>query len=158
MLNIYFGDMPEAIYDTSTYFNNAYLDSWIEEPFSREILKNIDKAEVLGPQAVKSKALGVIPVMSISGGAKTLLLIDHLPTKVFNASTCGDNCAKWILKIAQRHKEDITINLYHIMDFDAGRSTTRPFQIRILNTGKIVHTMAELAMDAGLILQEGEAL
>ena len=28
MLNIYFGDMPEAIYNTSVYFRNTYnLDS-----------------------------------------------------------------------------------------------------------------------------------
>ena len=33
---------------------------------------------------------------------KTLLLIYNQPEKIFNASTCGDNCAKWILKIADK--------------------------------------------------------
>ena len=137
MLNIFFGELPEAIYDTASYFNNVYLDDWIEEDFSKSVLRAIDKAEVLSPQAVKTKALGVIPVTSISGGAKTLLLIDHMPKKVFNASTCGDNCAKWILKIADRHKEDITITLHHLMDFDPAHKGNG-FEIRIANTGEIV--------------------
>ncbi len=77
MLNIYFGTMPQAIYDTSSYFNNTYLDNWITDERSKAIIRSIDKAKVLGPQAVDSKALGVIPVTSLSGGTKTLLLIDH---------------------------------------------------------------------------------
>ena len=62
--------------------------------------------------------------------------------KIFNASTCGDNCAKWLLKIAE--SEDRTINLRHLMNF--GKD---PFVIRILNTGEIVHSMEELVSIAG---------
>ena len=158
MLNIYFGSMPEAIYDTATYFKNVYLDDWITDDFSKRIIKSVDKATVLGPRAIDSKALGVIPVTGLSGGTKTLLLIDHLPEQVFNASTCGDNCAKWILKIAERHAEDITINLRHIMNFDAGRrnkAKERTFHIRIVNTGEIVHNMVEYIISAGLLLEKG---
>ena len=156
MLNIFFGYMPDAIYDTSSYFNNTYLDSWTADDFSKEIIRSIDKAEVLGPQAVESKALGVIPMTSLSGGVKTLLLIDHLPKKVFNASTCGDNCAAWILKIAQKHEEDITINLNHLMDFDPARKE-KSFDIRIANTGEIVHSMRELVPTAGMLIGEGDS-
>ena len=153
MLNVYFGTMPLAIYDTSTYFNNTYLDSWILEKRSQAIIRAIDKGKVLGPQAVDVKALGVIPVTRLSGGTKTLLLIDHMPEKVFNASTCGDNCAEWILKIAKSHKEDITINLHHIMNFDPkGKGTL--FDIRIVNNGKVVHSMKEYVPEAGLLLEE----
>ena len=77
MLNICFGPMPRAIYDTSAYFNNVYLDSWLDEAFSQDILRAIDKGVVLSNHAVETKALGIIPVTSLSGGAKTLLLIDH---------------------------------------------------------------------------------
>ena len=35
MLNIYFGDMPEAIYNTSVYFKNVYEDDWITDDFSK---------------------------------------------------------------------------------------------------------------------------
>ena len=144
MLNIYYGDMPEAIYNTSLYFDNTYYDNWIQDDFSRKMIKSVDKAVVLSGQAVESKALGVIPVTKLSGGLKTLLLINHQPHKIFNASTCGDNCAKWILKIAERSDTDITINLRHIMDFGSGH-----FQIKILNNGMIANDMSELVQVAG---------
>ena len=152
MLNIYFGEMPEAIYDTAMYFNNVYRDAWILEDFSQKIIKAVDKAVVLGPQAVDSRALGVIPVTKLSGGTKTLLLIDHMPDMVFNASTCGNNCAKWILRIAKRHAEDITINLRHIMNFDPQNRGIQ-FEIRAANTGEILHNMKEYVVAAGLLLQ-----
>lgn len=62
--------------------------------------------------------------------------------KVFNASACGDNCAKWILKIGDQ--KDLTINLRHIMDFGNGK-----FEARILNTGEMVHNMDEFIEIAG---------
>lgn len=74
---------------------------------------------------------------------KTLILVSQVPDKVFNASTCGDNCAKWFLKMAET--KDITINLRHLMDFGKGS-----FTIEILNTHSIVHTMEELVPAAGL--------
>ena len=147
MLNIYFGDMPEAVYSTSAYFDNSYLDGWITDEFAKKVIKAIDKSEVISPKLIDSKALGSIPVTSLSGGAKTLILIKNEPDKVFNASTCGDNCAKWILKIAKESKTDITINLRHVMDFGKGK-----FEIKILNNGEIVHNMEEYVRYAGLYL------
>lgn len=46
MLNIFYGDMPDAVYNTAAFDTK----------------------------------------------------------KVFNASTCGDNCAKWLLKIAENEE------------------------------------------------------
>lgn len=152
MLNILFGEMPEKqypnyVYNTSVYFDNTYLDSWIEDDFSKRMIKSIDKATVLSANAVDSKALGVIPVTKISGGLKTLLLLQHDHTKIYNVSTCGDNCAKWVLEIAKKYKGDMIINLRHIMDFG-----DKPFEIRIMNNDIIVHNMQEYAMYAGLFL------
>ena len=152
MLNIHFGDLPEAIYDTSVYFDNTYLDSWLEDDFSKKIIKAIDRATVLSPRAIDSWALGVVPVTSLSRGVKTLLLVDHKPDMVFNASTCGDNCAKWLLRIAGRHRGDITVNLYHLMDFDAGTKNGARFDIRIANTGEVVHDMGALVLAGGSLL------
>ena len=147
MLKIYYGDMQEAIYNTSLYFDNTYFDGWLDDPFAKKMIKAIDKAEVLSGQAVNSKALGVIPVTKISGGLKTLLLIYNNPEKIFNASTCGDNCAKWILKIAKKCNRDIIINLRHIMDFGDGQ-----FEIQIINNDVVVHNMAELVKYAGYFI------
>ncbi len=137
MLKIYFGDMPEAIYNTSVYFNNVYGDNWLQDAFAQKAIKRVDKSTVLGSGAIDSPVLGVIAPENLSGGVKTVLLIKNEPNKVFNASTCGDNCAGLILEIAR--ERDITINLRHVMDFGKRR-----FTAQILNTGVIVHTMAEI--------------
>ena len=42
MLYIFFGDMPEAIYNTSLYFDNTYLDKWLADSFARKIIKSVD--------------------------------------------------------------------------------------------------------------------
>ena len=34
MLNIYLGEMKEAIYHPPTYFDNMYEDEWITDPLS----------------------------------------------------------------------------------------------------------------------------
>ena len=142
MLNIYYGDMQGAIYNTAVYFKNTYEESWVTNSFSREMILDVDKSEVIDSGVIDSPVMGKIPPTSLSGGVKTLILIDNVPEKVFNASTCGDNCAKWILKMAE--EKDITINLRHLMDF--GENT---FTICILNTNQIVHNMEELVPIAG---------
>ena len=152
MLNIFFGDMtekeyPNYVYNTSLYFNNTYLDSWIEDEFSQKMIKSVDKAVVLSPNAVDSKALGVIPVTQISGGLKTLLLLQHDKDKIFNVSTCGDNCARWVLESAKRSDKDLLINLRHVMDFG-----DKPYEIKIVNNGVVVHNAKEYVMNAGLFL------
>ena len=73
-------------------------------------------------------------------------MIDHVSDKIFNASTCGDNCAKWLLKMGE--EKDITINLRHLMDFG-----NQKFQIHILNTDQVVHSMEELVPVAGLYVR-----
>ena len=105
-----------------------------------------DNSIVIGSRVIDSPVLGAITPQELSGGVKTLILIAHVPDKIFNASTCGDNCAKWLLKMGE--KKDITINLRHLMDF--GR---QEFVINILNTNQIVHDMRELIPIAGMIVR-----
>lgn len=142
MLNIFYGDMKEAIYNTASYFKYDYEDEWIVDPFVKEMIKGVDKSTVLACGVIDSPIFGKIPPVELSGGVKTLILVKFEKDKIFNASTCGDNCAKWLLKIAET--EDRTVNLHHLMDFG-----TEPFTIHILNTDKIVHSMDELVSIAG---------
>lgn len=142
MLNIYYGHMDDAIYNTAAYFKYDYEDSWIVEPFVKEMVKDVDQSTVLDSGVIDSPVLGKIPPTGLSGGVKTLILVEFEKDKIFNASTCGDNCAKWLLKIAET--EDRTINLLHLMDF--GKD---PFTVRVLNTDQLVHSMEELVSIAG---------
>ncbi len=145
MLNIFYGDMPQAIYNTAVYFKNVYEEEWITQPLVKEMILDVDKSVVLDGGVIDSPVMGKIPPVSLSGGVKTLILIANEPDKVFNASTCGDNCAKWLLKMG--NDRDITINLRHIMDFGDGE-----FCIKILNSGQIVHNMKELVTIAGMLV------
>ncbi len=143
MLNIYYGNMPEAIFNTSVYFKNVYEDIWITDPVAKEMIFDIDKSVVLDGAVIDSPVMGKISPTSLSGGVKTLILMKNERSRIFNASTCGNNCARWILKLAET--DDLTINLRHLMDF--GEDT---FDIHILNTDQIVHSMKELVPIAGL--------
>ena len=137
MLNVYFGEMPDAIYNTAVYFKNTYRDSWITNPLSVQMIKDVDKSDVVSESVIESPVLGSITPLALSGGVKTLMLVNFDRKRVFNASTCGDNCAKWLLKIAEKRK--VVINLHHVMDFGK-----EPFKIKVLNNGKIVKNMCEL--------------
>ena len=142
MLNIFYGNMKEAVYNTAAYFKYDYEDIWIIDPFVEKMIQDVDRSTVLGSGVIDSPILGKIPPTGLSGGVKTLILVRFEKDKIFNVSTCGDNCAKWLLKIAET--EDRTINLRHLMDFGS-----EPFSVRILNTDQIVHSMEELVSIAG---------
>ncbi len=143
MLEIYLGEMKDAIYHPPTYFDNRYEDEWITNPLSVKMIKDVDQSEVIGSHLIESPVLGPISPKELSGGVKTLMLMAFEEDgRIFNASVCGDNCSKWILEIAGR--KDLTINLRHIMDFGRER-----FEAKILNTGQIIHEMKEFVEIAG---------
>ena len=137
MLRIYLGEMQEAIYHPPTYFDNRYEEDWIVQPLAKQMILDVDQSVVISERLIDSPVLGPISVKELSGGVKTLLLMAYDNSgKVFNASACGDNCAKWILKIAAQ--KDLTINLRHIMNFG-----TENFAAMIMNSDAIVRNMKE---------------
>ena len=143
MLKIVFGEIPNSIYHPPTYFDNQYEDEWITDPLSVRMIKDIDKSDVIGPHLIESPVLGPISVNEISGGVKTLILMAFDEGgKIFNASACGDNCAKWIVEIGR--SKDLTINLHHVMDFSA----TDTFYAVMENTGRIIHSYEEYLEEA----------
>ena len=106
MLSIYLGKMDKAIYYPPVYFDNTYEDEWITDELSREMIRDVDRSEVIGAHLIESPVLGPISPKELSGGVKTLILM-ALDDKeqIFNASACGDNCAKWILKFLKNQGE-----------------------------------------------------
>ena len=143
MLKIVFGDVKNAIYHPPTYFDNTYEDEWITDPRSVKMIKDIDKSDVLGARVIDSPVLGSISVKELSGGVKTLMLmLFDKSGKIFNASACGDNCARWIFEISRNN--DLTINLHHIMDF----SSCEFFSAYIINTQKQVNSYNEYLDEA----------
>ena len=69
---------------------------------------------------------------------------------VYNLSNCGTNCAKWVLKIAE--KKELVVYLQHMIRFEG------EFEIQIMNTGRIVRNRAEYVeglLEAEAALDEG---
>ena len=73
MLNIYYGDMEEAVYNTAVYFKNTYEDNWITEPIVRDIIKDVDKSEVIDSNLIESPVLGKISPLALSGDRKSVV-------------------------------------------------------------------------------------
>lgn len=142
MLHIFFGEYKGKNYilDPDTYFDNAYEDEWLDDDISKEMVKDIDRSELVGPNLVQSPVLGAIPPVRLSGGVKTLILIAHDSLHVYNASACGDNCAAWLLKLGIM--KDVMVRLGYLMFFPEDS-----FEIEIVNTGKIVRNQAELVRE-----------
>ena len=121
--------------DAPSYFDNVYEDEWIEDPLVKEMIQDVDHSAVISSHIIDSPVLGAITPRELSGGVKVLILMLKDDSFIYNMSNCGDNCAKWILKIAE--KKDLTVYLQHIMHFEG------TFKIQIMNTGKIVCNSAE---------------
>ena len=145
MLNIIYGDCDNAIYNPNVYFNNSYIDEWMSDDLNKKMIKDIDNSEVIDTYLINSPVLGGISPERLSGGVKTLICIHMEPEKIFNVSTCGDNCSKWLLELSK--DRDLTVNLRHLMDFG-----DNSFEIYIKNTDSIVHNMDELVSVAGELL------
>lgn len=143
MLRVWFGDRKNTIYNTSVFFKNRYIDEWITDDFGKKVIMDIDHSEVIDANNIKSPVLGNISPLQLSGGVKALILMKHFPGKIFNASNCGDNCAKWILSLGE--EKDFTINLYHVMNFGNG-----PYNIRILNDPHAIAHNKQEFLDAGV--------
>ena len=94
------------------------------------MIQDVDHSHVISAHIINSPILGAITPRELSGGVKVLILMLKDDSFIYNISNCGDNCAKWILKIADN--KDLTVYLQHIMHFEGN------FKIQIMNTGKIV--------------------
>lgn len=135
MLKIWYYGGVEYMKDAPSYFDNVYEDEWIEDEFVKEMIQDVDHSIVVSAHVIESPVLGAITPKDLSGGVKVLILMLKDDSFVYNLSNCGNNCAKWVLKIAE--KNDLTVYLQHMIRFEG------EFDIQIMNTGKVVHNRAE---------------
>lgn len=146
MLKIIYGILDtdeDFIYNGDAFFNDEREDEWLSNELVKQMILDIDKSEVLDNNLIKSPVLGLIPPEYLSGGVKTLISILYNPELIFNATGCGENCSKWLLKIADELDEDIIINLQYNMKF-----TEEPFHIKVMNTDTVITKDSDLALEA----------
>ena len=136
MLKIFLGEMQEANYGPS-WFKYNYDPTWLKDPFVQKMIEDVDHSKYVDGLVIESPVLGPIPPERLSGGVQTLIMIYKKPELIFDATSCGENCAKWLVEIGK--KEDVTVNLNYLMPFHG----LEPFEIEVLNTEKIVRTENE---------------
>lgn len=141
MLNIFLGDMEDSLYGPS-WFKYNYDPSWFKDEFVQQMMEDIDHSYYRGGELIESEVLGPIPPERLSGGLMTLILIYEIPDKIFDATSCGNNCAGWLLKIGSQ--KDVTVQLAYMMKFP----DTSDFSIRIANNGCIVRSSDEFTLEA----------
>ena len=131
MLRMYLGEMENVKHGPS-WFRNHFNVEWFRDPFIQEMIQDVDKSRYVDGYIIESPVFGPIPPQMLSGGVQTLIMIYKSPELVFDATSCGDNCARWLLEIGNR--EDVLINLQYLMRF------SEPFSISIENENRVVET------------------
>ena len=52
MLHIHFGDVEGMIDYIDSYFNNNFEREWFDDPLVREMVRDVDKSEVISGSAI----------------------------------------------------------------------------------------------------------
>ena len=141
MLHIQFGEMENVNYGPD-WFKTNYDPEWFKDSFVCDMIKDVDKSDYVDGIIINSPVLGPIPPERLSGGVQTLIMIYKKPQLVFDATSCGSNCAKWLLEIGKI--EDVTVNLNYLMKFDDSSS----FEIYIENENRLITTKEDYIMTA----------
>lgn len=137
MLYITFKESNKTLRGVSSYFDYNYLDEWFDNEMVRAMILDVDKSIVRSSNCIESPVLGQIAPTGLSGGVKTLITMLMLSDEDFEfyATSCGDNCAKWIIEISK--VKDVTIVLKHVMHFE------EDFQAVCLDTNKKIETLSD---------------
>ena len=56
-LNIFYGNMKEAVYNTAAYFKYDYKDNWIIDPFVEKMIQDVYRSPVLDSGVIDSPIL-----------------------------------------------------------------------------------------------------
>lgn len=139
MLSIRFGATDSTITYVDGFFNSDYEDEWLLDDFVQEMIFDIDKSKIISSSCIESPIFGQIPPTKLSGGVKALILMLKTDEEIY-ATACGDNCAKWITKIAEI--KDLTICLEHFMSFENNH-----FPFKDADTGEIYNDYFDAIID-----------
>lgn len=145
MLNIFFGYDEDAVLSVDTYFNNTYDETWLDDPFVREIIRTVDHSEVQDRQCIMSEVLGQIPPERLSGGAKALILMYEEDDFYTDLIVCGANCEKLILDIGEQKDISCSLSGYDISFKELG-DPEHSIAVRCINDGSLMKTHEEFVM------------
>lgn len=139
MLKIKLGITNDTIIDVEGNFDIDFDPDWFNDPLVKEMVKDVDKSEVISSYCIESPVFGQISPTMLSGGVKALIFMLKTDYPIW-ATACGDNCSKWILRIAEERAKigkDLTIYLEHLMKFPDEMEAV------MINTGNKVNSFNE---------------
>ncbi len=141
MLHIKFGEMDNVNYGPS-WFKANYHPEWLKDPFVQDMILGVDKSKYVDGLVIDSPVLGPIPPERLSGGIQTLIMIYERPDLVFDATSCGENCSKWLLEIGKQ--KDVMVNLNYLMKFDKCDN----IEVYIENENRLINTYEDYILTA----------
>jgi len=134
MLKIAFGELglniENRISGVSDYFDANYENSWLSSDIAEQLVECIDLTKHVKDSYYESPVLGGISPRDLSLGSKGLLILRNEDDIVIRGEVFGDNCAEWLLKLAEI--KDITISLHHVID------VKEPFNIYSINSKRFI--------------------
>ena len=136
MLNVTLGSTKDSIHYVSDYFDAEYENDWFNKDIAKAIIRGIDNSEHIKDGYIESPVYGAISPKDLSSGCKGVLLLLNKEGITVCGERFGDNCFKWLFKIAENKEIYITLSHYIKIDYN--------FDMRIVNTGKVVHNRKEL--------------
>ena len=145
MMTIFFGFDENAVINVDTYFNNTYDEAWIDDPFVRRVISEVDNSEVKDKQCIYSPILGQIPPERLSGGVKAVILMYEDEEFYTDLIVCGANCEKLILDIAE--EKDITCCLSgYDVSFDCLGDSEHTIPVKCKNDGSLLKNHDEFIL------------
>lgn len=92
------------VHATGKYFDVSFKEEWLNDPFIRCIIADIDKIDVLDtlyPTTALLALRGHVTPYQLANGTKNLILCKYEKDVWHRLSHMGENCFKWLMDIAE---------------------------------------------------------
>ena len=117
MVSVYFGNDTTAILNIDDNFNLMYEEEWFDDPFVKEMVKDIDDSIVVSRHCIESPILGQIAPERLSGGVKACICMwcmgEECP--IIDLIVCGENCQPWLSKIFEKRNVSVSMSGYDLL-------------------------------------------
>lgn len=133
------GFREDCIKNPNGYFDLYKKKEWFNNEYAKRYIKAIDDSIHVKDEYIESPVYGGISPRDLSSGCKCLIMLAVLDDCNVYASRMGDNCAKFIVELAE--KKDITITLHHAMNFPDKMHAI------MMDTGVIVNSRREFVRE-----------
>lgn len=107
--------VPITVLNSPYFFYKHKKPEWFATPFVQEVVRTIDKGEVITGEVIRDYKGVSVSTEVLSTGTKTLCCMYFDKDHIFYGSLLGDNCLPFLIRIAETR--DITILLEHYADF-----------------------------------------